>query len=296
MYPPAIVQTSATAEETAAVEVARRAVHSLTHAATSQALPGTANTAGAGRLAAADSGVTYGALLSFHDARLNAPTTATTSGNPATPALPQRDLTWSTFAGEFIMSADPRYAWVAMFQRNSAYARYLWEPTDKQKESVTAMSSVAQVVVVVVRCRNRPAYDTRDLAHVGAYPATLEPALAQAQFNKGTPSTVQFTFTDPADAGRLAADAFVVVSQDGADGRLNGRVFRIGNPAHGAGSGPPLVWELAPGGELAGTDPPFFNAAVFVLGRGYADPGNPAAGFAGPAQDVAAFRTFIRIE
>jgi len=37
------------------------------------------------------------------------------------------------------------------------------------------------------------------------------------------------------------------------------------------------------------------NARVFVVGRGYADPANPAAGFDGLAQDVAVYTGFVPI-
>ena len=45
------------------------------------------------------------------------------------------------------------------------------------------------------------------------------------------------------------------------------------------------------------SDPPTVpGATVFVIGRGYADPENPAAGFEGPAQDVAVYTGFVPVK
>jgi hypothetical protein len=109
--------------------------------------------------------------------------------------------------------------------------------------------------------------------------------------------------------GAVAEGAFVVISDDQllpsptdpSRGKLNGLIVRLG-AQRGADT-----WELAPGNDFSAIDvdgpgplpvvrelPPVANtfADAYVVGRSLAENGQ---GFAGPAMDVAAYSTFVRV-
>jgi prepilin-type N-terminal cleavage/methylation domain-containing protein len=295
-------ETQSSADETIAAATGRDALKYIGTLATEQFLPRTLPPLLAPFEdfvfnAPAEPSVRPGWVMSFHDPRLSgvALPAHDSDGNALPPpACAQRDLMWSMVAGNLIMPSDPRYAWVPFYRRDRVYDQIF---PDSPKDQLSEDDGVVEIIMLIVRC-GRGAYDQHDLTHVDdTTPATLEPALLSASFTRGNPCTVQFTFSNPADAGRLASDAFVIMSDDGGDGSLNGRIFRLGNPVDSPGStSPPTQWELAPGAEMSITDPAAVsNAKVFVLGRGYADPTNPAAGFAGPAQDVAVYTAFVPV-
>ena len=98
-----------------------------------------------------------------------------------------------------------------------------------------------------------------------------------------------------------APGAVLIVSYDRTEldprrrgfGHMNGRIYRVGNPVPGQAN----TWELAPGNDMAPTDPATLNADVFVVGRSLLDPTrdpdintNP---FEGGVQDIAVYTSFI---
>lgn len=295
-------ETQSSAEETIAAATGRDGLKYIGTVATEQFLPRTLPPL-LGPFedfvfnAPEEPAVRAGWVMSFHDPRLSGAALPAhdSNGNPLPPpACAQRDLMWSVVAGNLIIPSDPRYAWVPLYRRDRVYDEIF---PGSAKDQLSEDDGVVEIIMVVVRC-GHGAYDQHDLTHVDdTTPATLEPALLTANFTRGNPCTVQFTFPNPADAGRLASDAFVIMSDDGGDGSLNGRIFRLGNPIDSpSSSSPPTQWELAPGAEMSSTDPATVNKAkVFVIGRGYADPANPAGGFAGPAQDVAVYTAIVPV-
>jgi len=95
----------------------------------------------------------------------------------------------------------------------------------------------------------------------------------------------------------------------------------IGNPAANSPvsqTGQPSIWELSPGNDLGSIDPGpdgvndmrpdgtpksqnaddvyhIDNSRVYVLGRGLANPNDPSS-YAGPAQDVACYVTYVQLK
>jgi hypothetical protein len=125
-----------------------------------------------------------------------------------------------------------------------------------------------------------------------------------------------------------------ITGPSGNQGLMNGRIFRVGarredldgrSDMTDAFSNPVFpvntteVYELAPGNEFTpdpGANGKFGDsddildigisvgavnvqaggAHAFVIGRGFADPNNPAAGFEGEAMPISAFTTYLRVQ
>ncbi|HYE20024.1 MAG TPA: type II secretion system protein [Tepidisphaeraceae bacterium] len=196
-------------------------------------------------------------------------------------AVPAQDAPGLPASG--VCEADPRYAWVALYSRDDD-------------------APVARVVIVVTRSHNAPAYapvDGRaDPDDPTGAPANLEPRAVRVAVTPGgaagAPDVVRFLTGGAAYDGAAAAapGAFLVIAADADDPRANATVLQLGNPAAGA----PDAWELAPGADLASAGRSVGRGSVaFLVGRGYAEPARPAAGFAGPAQDVGVFTTFVAV-
>jgi type II secretory pathway pseudopilin PulG len=258
IFPVAIRQTQSTIEETVGSWLAQSAVRSVQHVATDALMPPTAP--------AGDNGL----VLHFRDRR-NA------NGDAGADAL------WSAIRGDLIPTQDPRFAWIPLYKRNYG-------------------DTTAQLIILGVQSRNRPAYQApRDLQRHAAgavsdlitnpNPATLEPREVAVTLTAGgaNPDTVTFS----GDGAAAAAEgAFFVIADDqtpGAVGATNGFLYRVGNNVGGD------TWELAAGHDLKGGSLPTVTARALIVGRGYRDPTRPEDGLEGPAQDVAAYTTFIRL-
>ena len=169
---------------------------------------------------------------------------------------------------------------------------------------------------------------------ISGAPVTAPPLAAPARDHTVFPIDTAYAATP----GAVAEGAFIVISDDrittpGLTGRMNGRIFRIGNFRSDIS---PAGWELAPGydfiidpglngvkykaavdggvgqelvkdditalgvtgalpdgGALVNSDGP---AVAFILGKGFADPVTTPTGagaYAGTAQDVAIYTTFV---
>ncbi|MEO6434140.1 MAG: hypothetical protein ABIP55_00035, partial [Tepidisphaeraceae bacterium] len=75
-----------------------------------------------------------------------------------------------------------------------------------------------------------------------------------------------------------------------ANGDTAGSVYRVGRVKDSASR----TWYLSGAYDLK-SPREAVSATVFFIGRGYVDPQNPASGFAGPAQDIAAYSTLVRL-
>jgi hypothetical protein len=194
-----------------------------------------------------------------------------------------KDYLWNQVKGEEVVADDPRYAWVAMYQR---------EITQHDHGDAAIW---AKVVVIVARAREGSVFSRRDVD--GGERANLQPRPVTFKLTSDGRGEVidQVVEFKGGDAEAAAEGAFLVVADDGLPsngtlgtaGGLNCQIFRLGNRVEGN------VWELAPGSEfgtlMIGDQPRGYDAAEgFLVGRA-AGPD----GFAGLAQDVSAYVMII---
>jgi len=187
------------------------------------------------------------------------------------------------------------------------------------------------VIIFTTQVRNAPTYSLQVAGGIPSdvinpsqtattYSASLQVMLsANAQLavnpvNAANPITSTITIGDGSLAGRDIARAaegmFVVISDDtlastnSLHGLLNGHIYRLGVQPDPTGS--PATWEFAPGYGLQGGDAAIFNAMalanarfyVMFIGRGRSadSPGSEAAPtFAGLAQDISVYSTFVQV-
>jgi hypothetical protein len=195
---------------------------------------------------------------------------------------------WKSVRGSLISTADQRYAWVAF---------YSWETG----------SPYAKFVIIAVRQRSRSMYDSyHDVIRYaggsasdqsGTVPATLEGEPVSFTINPVDSNGAYIVSITPTVSGAAPATplAYLVVSKDTTNnGFTNGYVFRVGNQVATATN----TWELIPGDDLSGlsngvTLPS--QGTGYIVGRGLTDPTQAptASGYDGPAQDIAAYTTYI---
>jgi hypothetical protein len=247
---------------------------------------------------------------------------------PAPTNTPHNAFMWGLISHNMINSTDPKFAWVALFKRDRlATAPAIGGPANP---SITDSSS-AQVIIFTTQVRNAPTYSLQVAGGIPSdvinpsqtattYSASLQVMLsANAQLavnpvNAANPITSTITIGDGSLAGRDIARAaegmFVVISDDtlastnSLHGLLNGHIYRLGVQPDPTGS--PATWEFAPGYGLQGGDAAIFNAMalanarfyVMFIGRGRSadSPGSEAAPtFAGLAQDISVYSTFVQV-
>lgn len=188
---------------------------------------------------------------------------------------------WRAIGGSLISSGDPRFAWVPVYRRDDD-------------------SGVARVTIFVVRKRTGSGYRPADLTPSPAAaaldaPAALEPKTVAVTFvrNADGPDVVRFTDPSAPAVAAVAPGSYLVTSSPGALGETAGRVVRVGNYV-GVVDGD-AVWELMPGNDLKGYAESWYAdpMAAMLVGRGYADPADPAKGYDGPSQDVSVYSTLI---
>ena len=329
MFPVAIQQTQATNDETVAASVGRIGTDYMQQLAQIRVIPGPTDpmvghtilatgqptsvlypTIGFNRLAIIDalrSGtplvqpiIVAGEVWSLHeDPNTDRSTVFRTypgTNNPAMPLMPHPLAMWQAVSSNLIMASDLRFGWVGMYKRD-----LIVQYDQTVQRNVAVPSPTAQVFILVAQERNKPTYDDRDLAHYpnqfSAFPATLEPQLlvpgtVNISHQPGGTSELRITGNG---VFRVAEGAYVIVANDGGTGALNGRILRIGVQPDSTNPG---RWQLAPGGELAPNDPNLGGATVLIVGRGYADPTNPAPNanaFKGGAQDTAIYTSFVPV-
>lgn len=251
---------------------------------------------------------------------------------------------WNAMRGNLILPSDRRYGWVPLYRRdlNSPYA---------------------QIILIAVQNRNRPAYDGADVTRVTTpanalkYAPTLQAKPVQVQITPGTSGaadTVKFTAVGsfftlsafrsgttpapqpmsappgpgtwkapflPADTpdytSAVAEGCYLVLGGDPFQAGIaqtapyppppassNGSIFRVGNALPASqqpNANAPTIWELLPGNDTKGSSyvPPANKNQVtlaYIVGKGYSDITRPDKGFSGPAQDVAIYTTFVKVQ
>lgn len=209
---------------------------------------------GSMNLAAVNSSGKSGTVMTFGD---------------ASPAI------WKQLRANQIMAADPRFGWTAVYRRN-------------------ALDDFARVWVIVARSPNNPVYSyatdvlrasVGGIADASSYPATLEPRSVSVTLNAAS-NTALFGQSGAIDnTGGLATGCYVIIADDAGTGDANGRVYQLAAAVAGSIN----TWNLDPAYALQDASENLTNATAYILGRAYANPTNPAAGFDGVAQEVAIY-------
>lgn len=223
-----------------------------------------------------------GQVWSLYDTRLG-----------ANYSLAQQNATWSALASaSLIMPDDNRYGWAVMYKRDVVVPITWNGSTATVNYNLAYGASNAQVIIVPVQSRAKPAYDpVLDARYTGSLVPTL---LSSAKItNTVGISTITFNGTPP----QPAEGAYIVISDDtlnASDPRhslLTGRIFRLGIQPNGSTN----AWQLAPGSDLTATDIAAVGSSitvnVLIMGRGV-DANNNVAG---AAQDIAAYSTFVQV-
>ncbi|MBC8109007.1 MAG: hypothetical protein H7Z14_20645 [Anaerolineae bacterium] len=182
---------------------------------------------------------------------------------------------WQSISGNLINASDPRYAWTALFERQDG-------------------AGVARVVIFVERVKNRSTFDPaadlfEDPNDITGRGCSLQarPIDVMVRAEIDAPGGVMQFDTESPNAAAAAEGAFVVLA-GGPDGA--GRVLRLGN-AKNAALG---EWYLFPGYEIRRPEDEVKTpATAYLVGRGYADPRRPVAGFDGPSQDIAVYTSWV---
>lgn len=288
IFPVAIQQGKATAEESTGAAIARGGLNYMeqlglaSDSLTSPLLPAT------GSATAPHRGLTQ---------QLSA-----TAANPA----------WQQIRGNLILPDDPRYAWVVLYRRDGLL-------TDPR-----TWSPFAQVFLIPVQIRNRSIHQTgtpNDLqAAAAAQPANLQARPVRVEIiNDGAGvGTDLIRIDDDTVAGAKEAAAegsYLIIRDDGlaaaSAGWMNGRIYRLGIRRTDLDTGNPQHWELAPGFDFnidpgpnglpengAGDDIAGLpNATAWIVGRGYLNPVTGATdGYEGTAREVAAYTTWVNLK
>lgn len=236
---------------------------------------------------------------------------------------------WQTLSGNLILSTDARYAWVPFYSRsvvnnvNASNAQVTIIAVQCRNTSTFTNYDLEPIVSGATTMP--PNLQGRQLLATFTDNRAASPP---------TPDTVQFyadgagsgptglTFSAPyapsTFVGAIAEGTFVIVADDTTVNNTSARpfscdgyVYRVGNPALNASGTPTGAWELMPSNDLR-TSPSLLvggvstlvepvgtattTVRVFVVGRGYNNPANGDTTFAGPAMDIEAFSTFIKVQ
>lgn len=273
MFPVTIRQTQETMHDTVGANLAKGAAQYLQSIASDQVFPATKTVSDP---------TAYAPLNSLVDA-------------PSPGAK-----SWVHARGNFISPQNPRYAWTALYRRD-------------QTDGVAA--GFAQVFIIGLKCRNRTQYEAIDIYRQGGNPATLEPRRVKIDLAYDSANLrSRMTFSDALGKELAAPGAYVIIANDTSNtsfsgppamtrrGVANGRIYQLGNPINQAAG----TWELAPGADMIvannstpnpnkGDDINLGNTDAYIVGRGYADIVKPDFTYSGPAQDIAVYTTFIRV-
>jgi hypothetical protein len=198
------------------------------------------------------------------------------------------DYLWNRVKGESLVVDDRRFGWVAFYRR---YVKATGDP-----------APYAQVMVVVARSRERPAYDSRDITDKKL--ANLQPRYVRFDLTSdgaGPKVDQEVNFTN-GDKDAVAEGAYLIVAHDAvkgvAQGTMNCNVFRVGNHLGGT------RWELSPEAEFAPhtMTEKVFGKIVRTTVNGLSDAegyviGRTKAGnrYEGVAQDVAVYTMIIPV-
>jgi hypothetical protein len=283
MFPVAISQSQATAQESTAASIARGAVNHIQAIATNMNMPHT------------DAVVAEPARTSGF----------TAIGTGAGPYAPATAGYWNAVKGNLLLQTDPRFAYVPFYRReqNSSFAQII-------------------IVVTQCRARpTYDATDVTPTANANLQPRAIKVTITNDGGGTGV-DWIAFA-TGDADKAGVAEGTYVVIDRDPGNGpapvgSFNGRVYRVGIPATNLTTGAPEpdTWTLQPGNDflpivdpgndkISGTadDENWFigaDADAFIIGRELtvsgtaATAGNPDS-FRGIAQDVAVYTTYVQV-
>jgi hypothetical protein len=288
MFPVAISQTAATSEESIGASIARGAVKHVENSAET-----------------VRDGITKAIVADEFQNML--PTEATALPAPA-PFFPfdkagnGQDTTelrhglWHAVKGNLILQTDPRYAFVPFYSRENG-------------------SNLARLVIVVVRARERAAYDATDVTPDDNANLQGRAVTVAVENNVGGTHVDWVTFSGPNAAG-AAEGTCVVISSHGASGPTtpnyySGLVFRVGRKVLagetlGGSTATDFTWELVPGNDFIpspGADDKVDTAddlvfpattLAYIVGRELESPGT-AGVFRGVSQEVSYYSTFIQV-
>jgi hypothetical protein len=309
IFPVAIQQSRTTSEEGNAAAIARGAVTFIQDNLTSVDMP-----------ALGVPGVPA-KVQSFRDpqtvrtstgiAKLNNETQVPPGSPPGT--LPHWQLPhqlWNKVRGNLIVGNDPRYAWVPLYRRDM-----LPGPT----ATTSVPSPYAQVFVIVTQVRNElpnrsgtnyaPGADLHTTATAGSTTplVNLQARPVQVTILPAAQDRIVFLPNPERTHTAVAEGSYVIIANDNLarpnTGRMNGRIYRIGNPVEGVAN----TWFLMPGNDFvpepARTDVTPNQSAInglagadaFIVGKTYMGTGTGSDPFQGPAQDVAVYTTFIQV-
>ncbi len=186
---------------------------------------------------------------------------------------------WSQIAYSQVMSFDRRIGWTGLYRRDLG-------------------DNFAQVYIFVLQDRNASQYtvanDVLRVPIAGSYPATLEPRSVNVTLTKGPPDLITFSQRNPNYDGSFAVapGSFVVIANDNtSSGSGNGRVYRVGQATSTANQ-----YQLLPGNDMVDNTENVTGATAYVVGKGYKNPtapGNTAASYDGPAQDIGFYTGFV---
>jgi len=181
---------------------------------------------------------------------------------------------WPQVSGQLISPADPRYACVPFFCTNA--------------------DGTVRITVLVIRRWLHDSYTSADLAGDG----DLSPR--PIAFNSispqpgGTDVIAISKINDTLGNYRsIAPGSFIIVSSFGEGGTTSGQMFKVA--AKQSEDSDSQIWTLAPGFGLQPGESHCSGTAA-VIGSDLADPSAGADSdntFAGPAQDISVYTTFI---
>jgi hypothetical protein len=287
MFPVTIQQTQSTLQESVGASVTRGAIAYLQTQATEQNFPVTA--------------------ILDPVTKLYGPAQVVSMPQAISPSLARPG--WFATRGNYINPINPRFAWVPLYLRSVS--------------STGEISPFAQVFIIALQSRNRPQYYDQFgvVGQPGSYSDLLPTNDPTGNWAPLEPRRVAVSLTYDAVnlRGRLtftnggasaAPGAYVIIADDrnanaprNVIGQSTGRIYRLGNAVDEAAG----IWSLAPDGDMiranalsggpvvVGDDNDLVNTDAYIVGRGYHDPSDPSQGYSGPAQDIAVYTGFIRI-
>jgi len=314
IFPVAIQQARTTSEEGNAAAIARGAVKFIEENLTSDDMPARGVPGRPGQ------------VMSFRDPQtarggavtvpIRAPNTETRPNGGIPAKWNQLDQLWNKVRGNLVVANDTRYAWVPLYRRD------LLPPAIPG--GTPQSSPYAQVFIVVCQVRDELVgpvarsgtnFGPEDLYHTTAPNVSGDQALANLQ---ARPIIVTIDGAHMVTMSGQLADAaapgsYIIIANDNVNpsspnaGRMNGRIFRLGNRATAPSPSP--RYELMPGNDWIddpGADGILGNgddikslpspANAFLVGRTLRNGSGSTREFSGTAQDIAVYTTFIQMK
>ena len=209
---------------------------------------------------------------------------ATAANMPSTGSVAARcEPFWAIYSADSICVEDPRFAWSAIYRRNN--------------DASGNPESFATVWIFVASVQNGSQFDTTDLIPIVPKYPNLHPRLVEFQVT----AQGELLFRDTSVAAYakcadgVAANAYIVVADTAANSPVDGRTLRLGDVSATGRT-------VQPGNDTSG-----FSATGGLGGTGWYQGwmmggalvnkanGFGANNFQAPAQDVAVYMSYVRI-